>query len=84
MENVKYWMDYYIDEVTTYDEIKAYFDFEEGLKEGIETWNTYCENGNEVTSLEEEEVVREVALGFFNQTNFISTSIVQAMIAQSF
>lgn len=84
MENVKYWMDYYIDEVTTYDEIKAYFDFEEGLKVGIETWNTYCENGNEVNSLEEEEVVREVALKFFNQTNFISTSIVQAMIAQSF
>jgi hypothetical protein len=84
MKVVKYWMGYYIDEHTLSHEIFAYTDLEEAIQEGIEDWNSYCEEGNEITTEEEKETIRKVAKPFFTNTGFISISILQAMIAQSF
>jgi hypothetical protein len=82
--DITYWMEYYVNEFTTPNEIIAHFNLEEGIQKGIGDWNDECELGNEVRTQQEIEIIRNVANGFFIQTGWISSSIIQAMIVQSF
>ena len=84
MENVEYWMGYYVNEFTTPNEIIAHFNLEEGIQEGINDWNNECELECKVRTKQEIEIIRNVANEFFVQTGWISSSIIQAMIVQSF
>ena len=84
MKNVEYWMGYYVNEFTTPNEIIAHFNLEEGIQSGIHDWNNECELECEVRTKQEIEIIRNVANEFFVQTGWISSSIVQAMITQSF
>jgi hypothetical protein len=84
MKEVRYWMVYYIDEHTLSHEIFAYTNLEDALLDSIEEWNSQCEKGSEITTEEEKDIIRKVARPFFNNTGFISISILHAMIAQSF
>jgi len=84
MENVEYWMGYYVNEFTTPNEIIAHFNLEEGIQEGINDWNAECELECEVRTKQEIEIIRNVANEFFIKTGWISSSIIQAMIVQSF
>ena len=84
MKEVRYWMVYYIDEHTLSHEIFAYTNLEDAILDSIEDWNSHSEAGSEITTEEEKDIIRKVARPFFNNTGFISISILQAMIAQSF
>ncbi len=84
MKEVRYWMGYYIDEHTLSHEIFAYSNLEGAILDSIEEWNSQCEAGSEITTEEEKDTIRKVARPFFNNTGFISISILHAMIAQSF
>jgi predicted transcriptional regulator len=77
-------MVYYIDEHTLSHEIFAYTNLEDALLDSIEEWNSQCENGSEITTEGEKDIIRKVARPFFNNTGFISISILHAMIVQSF
>jgi hypothetical protein len=83
-KNIKYWIGYYVDGFVSPHEIEAHFDLNEGVRQGIIDWNNNCDDGNEITSQDEIIKIKEVAGEFFNQTKWISSSIVQAMICQSF
>jgi hypothetical protein len=84
MKEVRYWIGYYIDEHTLSHEIFAYTNLEDAILDSIEDWNSHSEAGSEITTEEEKDTIRKVARPFFNNTGFISISILQAMIAQSF
>jgi hypothetical protein len=84
MKNIEYWVGYYVSEFTTPNEIIAHFNLEEGIQSGIDDWNHECELEHKVRTQQEIEIIRNVANGFFTQTGWISSSIVQAMIFQSF
>lgn len=81
--DVDYWMGYYTDEFSSKNELVKREDFERGVTAGIKDWNFEAERGSKVTK-GEEKIIRPLARQFFNSTGWISSTIVQAMIAQSF